>query len=281
MERSSKNNSGNAMVIGLVVVALVAAIAAFLFFARVSPPVDALPEVSEAVQSESTQPDIATDEAGNAVPMTETTDTLNSSSVDQSVEATAEKVTIDVAKATSIRAIGNPSAPIKIIEYASMTCSHCAHFHNDVLPELKSKYIDTGKVYLEFREFPLNDPALKATMAARCLPEDKYDGFISLLFKTQDHWAGGLNYVAALKQNAKLAGMSDATFDACQESAPLKHKIAENMQEAKDKWEISATPTFIINDGKEKISGAQPLAEFERVFRKVTNNAVGEAPAVE
>lgn len=190
-------------------------------------------------------------------------------------------VTIDVAKAMGTRAIGNPQAPVKIIEYASLTCSHCAHFHNDVLPDLKTKYIDTGKVYLEFREFPLNDPALKATLTARCLPEDKYESFISLLFKTQDHWAAGIDYMSALKQNAKLAGMSDATFEACHNEPQLKLAVAENMQQAKDKWNISATPTFIVNDGAETISGAQPLEEFERVFRKVTGDAVGSVPAVE
>ncbi|PZO77774.1 MAG: disulfide bond formation protein DsbA, partial [Micavibrio aeruginosavorus] len=67
-------------------------------------------------------------------------------------------VTIDIEKAFSPRTIGNADAPIKIIEYASMTCGHCAHFHNDVLPALKEKYVDTGKVFIEFREFPLNDP---------------------------------------------------------------------------------------------------------------------------
>ncbi len=200
---------------------------------------------------------------------------------DTGSKAVSEPVTIDVAKATGVRAIGSPDAPIKIIEYASLTCSHCAHFHNDILPALKSKYIDTGKVYLEFREFPLNDPALKATLTARCLPEDQYENFVSLLFKSQDQWAGGIDYMASLKQNAKLAGMSDATFEACQAEPMLKLKIAENMQEAKDKWKISATPTFIINDGAETISGAQPLENFERVFRKITDGAVGEAPAVE
>lgn len=190
-------------------------------------------------------------------------------------------VTIDVAKAMATRSIGNPQAPIKIIEYASLTCSHCAHFQNDVLPDLKTKYIDTGKVYLEFRDFPLNDPALKGTLTARCLPADKFEGFINLLFKTQDHWAAGLDYMAALKQNAKLAGMSDETFEACQAEPKLKLAVADEMQKAQDKWKINSTPTFIINDGAEQISGAQPLEEFERVFRKVSGDAVGEAPKVQ
>ena len=278
MTRKS-NISGNGLVVALAIVVLVAvAIGGWLYAKK--PQMDALPDATEIVETQSeapqaSEPEIATDEAGNAVPSTEAAPS------EDVTGANATPVKIDVAKATGVRALGNPDAPIKIIEYASLTCGHCAHFHNDVLPELKTKYIDTGKVYLEFREFPLNDPALKATLTARCLPEDKYDGFVSLLFKTQDHWAGGLDYMAALKQNAKLAGMSDATFEACQAEPALKVKIAENMQQAQDKWQINATPTFIINDGAEKISGAQPLAEFERIFRKITNNAVGEAPAVE
>lgn len=269
MPVSRNNNGGNALILVLLVLVVAAAgVFGYRYFMPAAP--DALPETPELTDTTPvTEPDVATDENGNAIPST-------------SEEATSgEAATIDVAAATGVRAIGNPDAPIKIIEYASMTCSHCAHFHNNVLPELKSKYIDTGKVYMEFREFPLNDPALKATLTARCLPADQYENFVSLLFKSQDQWAGDINYMNALKQNAKLAGMSEATFQACQEEPMLKLKIAENMQEAKDKWNINATPTFIINDGKEVIQGAQPVTEFERVFRKVTDNAVGEAPAVE
>lgn len=267
MKQQTTNNAGKAKIIILVLALVLAAvIGVFLFYAQTNtyevPPVPV--EVTEE------QADITTDENGDAIPGT----------VEETVTSSAP-VAIDLAAATSIRAIGNPDAPIKIVEYASLTCSHCAHFHNDVLPALKSKYIDTGKVYFEFREFPLNDPALKATLTARCLPADKYEGFVGILFKTQDQWAGGLDYMKALRQNAKLAGMSDATFDACQEMPMLKLKIAESMQEAQEKWTVSATPTFIINDGAEKLSGARPLEEFERIFRKLTNDAVGEAPAVE
>ena len=194
--------------------------------------------------------------------------------------ATADAA-FDLDRAVGVRAVGNPDAPVKVVEYASLTCSHCAHFHNDVFPALKEKYIDTGKVYFEFREFPLNDPALKATITARCLPPERYEGFISLLFQTQNKWAGGIDYMAHLKQNAKLAGLSDEQFDACQKSPELKLKIAEKMQEAQDKWKGSSTPTFIINDGAQTISGAQPLENFERAFRAVSDGAVGDAPQVE
>lgn len=193
----------------------------------------------------------------------------------------AAAVDIDLTKIMSPRLMGSDEAPIKIIEYASLTCSHCAHFHNDILPILKEKYIDAGSVQFEFREFPLNDPALKATITARCLPEDKYEKFVSLLFKTQDKWAGGMDYMLSLKQNAKLAGLSEGQFEACHANGDIKSKIAESMQEAQDKWKIESTPTFIINDGQEVIKGAVAVEEFERVFRKVSNNVIGAVPAVE
>lgn len=282
---ANKSIAGNGLLVGLLVVAIVGAAVLGLVLYKRAVPMDALPETAAITTDEAAAPieqEVATDEAGNAVPSTEETATTDTSTPTETTTATSgEKITIDAAKAFEPRTLGQPDAPIKIVEYASLTCSHCAHFHNDVLPELKSKYIDTGKVFFEFREFPLNDPALRASLAARCLPKDKYEGFTSLLFKTQEHWAGGLDYMSALKQNAKLAGMSEDTFQACQDDPVLKEKMAAAMQEAQDKWKISATPTFIINDGAEIISGAQAITEFERVFRKVTNDAVGGAAVAE
>ena len=235
---------------------------------------DALPVATDTSQTDEPvfveTPEVATDESGNAVPST----------VEENAPA-GETVVIDVDQAFAARTVGSADAPIKIIEYASLTCSHCAHFHNDIYPQLKAKYIDTGKVQFEFREFPLNDPALKGALTARCLPADKYESFVGLLFKTQEQWAGGLDYMASLKQNAKLAGMSDDTFESCHAQGNLKLKLADAMQVGKEKWNISSTPTFIINDGAEIVSGAQTLAEFERIFRKLTNDAVGATPTVE
>ena len=295
MTKTPHSVRGSAAPIILLVVSVIAiGIAGWFYTTRVAPqgdvtmPTPAEETVSQNDMEATTPPPVAESamptpsdvappaDSGVAVPADEALTTPP-----EAPAATGEKVSIDVAKATGVRAIGNPNAPIKIIEYASMTCSHCAHFHNDILPGLKAKYIDTGKVYLEFREFPLDDAALKGTLTARCLPEDKYESFVSLLFKNQEQWAHNVDYMNSLKQNAKLAGMSDATFEACHNEPMLKLKLAENMQTAKDKWQINATPTFIINDGAEKIEGAQPLENFERVFRKVTNGAVGEAPAVE
>lgn len=273
MKNANDNNRGNALPLILVIVALVAAgIGGWAFLKKSQGP------ATDGTYTEI--PSTLGDEDGTVPPQVPATEEDTATQpVDD--EASSGPVTIDVDQVFAPRTLGNPDAPVKIIEYASLTCSHCAHFHNDVFPQLKEKYIDTGKVFFEFREFPLNDPALKATLTARCLPADQYENFVGLLFKTQDNWAGNINYMANLKQNAKLAGMSEATFDACQDEPNLKLKIAEGMQVAKEKWNIAATPTFIINDGAEIISGAQPLPEFERIFRKVTNDAVGAVPAVE
>lgn len=270
---SDQNNTqpkNNPIAILLVVLALVVVAGGAYFF--INSKKDDATLVSEGTEQPVTGEQPADETAGVGAPETEEAPVAS--------EEPSEPVKLDLTEILAPRTVGDANAPIKIIEFASLTCSHCAHFHNDIYPALKSKYIDTGKVQIEFREFPLNDPALKAAIAARCLPAERYESFIGLLFKSQDHWAGGLDYMAALKQNAKLAGLSDAKFDACMNEPQIKVKIAERMQEAQDKWKVSSTPSFVIND-TEVVPGAVKLEEFERAFRKVSNNAVGEAPAVE
>lgn len=264
---SDQNNTqpkNNPLAILLVVLALVVVAGGAYFFTQSKK--DDAAAVADGTEQVSEEPETAAAETAEEAPADEQTP--------------SEPVNLDIKEIMAPRVIGDANAPIKIVEYASLTCSHCAHFHNDLLPALKEKYIDTGKVQFEFREFPLNDPALKAAITARCLPPERYESFVGLLFKTQEHWAGGLDYMAALKQNSKLAGLSDARFEACMNSPDIKVQIAKRMEEAQSKWKISSTPSFVVND-KETISGAVKIEEFERVFRKITDGAVGEAPAVE
>lgn len=209
-----------------------------------------------------------------------TTDTTAAPMTEETPAPVAEEPTpvvseeIDMAAVKAPRTIGSNDAPVKIIEYASLTCHHCKQFHTATLPEMKTKYIDTGLVQIEFREFPLNAPALEAAMLARCLPADKYEGYTSLLFKTQEEWTAKPDYIASLRQNAKLAGLTDAQADACLASPEVKQFVAANVKEGTEKWKVESTPTFIVNE-KEKISGAMPMYEFERVFRLVTGGKVG------
>lgn len=214
----------------------------------------------------------------------EVTDVVNDASVGTGASVTsAPSGTIDMNAVKTPRIMGSPDAPVKIIEFASLTCSHCAHFHKDILPQLKEKYIDKGLVSIEFKEFPLNAAALDASILARCLPLDKYEAYVSLLFKTQDDWTAQPDYITILKQNAKLAGLSDEQASACLADPAVKQFVAQGVKEGTEKWKVESTPTFIINDGKERISGAMPLYEFERVFRVVTDGKVAaiETPKAE
>jgi len=175
---------------------------------------------------------------------------------------------IDLKAALAPRIMGDENAPVTIEEFASLTCSHCAHFNKETFSALKEKYIDTGKVKFIYNDFPLNAPALEAAMVARCLPEARYFQFIKFLFETQDQWAFNKDYSASLKQNSKLLGLNDESYEACVENEALKGGLAQKMQEAGKKHEIKSTPSFVIN-GTEKINGAQPLAAFEKVIDRL------------
>lgn len=178
-----------------------------------------------------------------------------------------------------VRGVGDANAPIKIREFFSLTCNHCATFHSTIYPQLKQKYIDTGKVYFIYEEFPLNGPALYGSMIARCMPEGRYESFVDLLLREQDKWAFSGDFKAALKQNAALAGMGDEEFETCFNNKELQKAIAMNIQESSDNWKISSTPSFVVNDGERIISGVRSIKDFDKVINYLSNNK--GAPAVE
>ena len=162
------------------------------------------------------------------------------------------------------RVLGNPAAPITIIEYASLTCPHCAHFANDVLPELKREWIDTGKAKLVLRDFPLDGPALRAAMIARCAPPDRFYAFADTFFASQDKWATTKDYREALARLAKLGGMGKDEFEACLNNITLENRIVEQRLVASQELDINSTPTFFINGSK--FSGAPTAEEFNKVL---------------
>ena len=156
---------------------------------------------------------------------------------------------------------GAKDAPITIIEYASMTCSHCAHFHEATYPTLKSKYIDTGKVRFTLREFPFDPVAVAGFMVARCAGE-KREAMIGLLFSQQKNWAFSDKPLQGLTALVKQTGMSQEKFDACLQDKALYANVNQVFEKASKQFRVDSTPTFFIN-GK-KVSGALSPEEMDK-----------------
>lgn len=161
-------------------------------------------------------------------------------------------------------AIGAEDAPVTIVEYASLTCSHCATFHNQVFPDLKQKYVDTGKVRFVFREFPLDPLAYIAFMVSRCLDKGQYLPFVDLLFKNQQQWTRTNDPLGQLLLLAKQAGMSEETFDKCVQNQQLLDGVKWVYDRAAEKFGVASTPTFFVN-GK-IVRGVQSLEEFDKLI---------------
>ena len=160
--------------------------------------------------------------------------------------------------------MGSKNAPIKIKEYFSLTCGHCANFHVKTLPQLKERYIDTGKVQLEFIDYPLDRLAIIAATLARTLPtEDGYLEAISILLKKQKQWAYSKKPLDELRSIAKLFGVSSKQFDKILKNIPLMQEIINKMEKESKNFNIESTPTFIINNNH-KISGALSFKDFEK-----------------
>jgi protein-disulfide isomerase len=162
------------------------------------------------------------------------------------------------------RVLGHPDAPITIVEYASMSCPHCAHFANDVLPSLKKEWIDTGKARLVFRDFPLDKLALRAAMVQRCAPADRFYAFVETFFADQEKWVMAEDYKAALARLAELGGMSQSEFDACLKNSALENQILQERLVASKDLGVNATPTFFINGTK--FEGEPTVADFDKVL---------------
>lgn len=165
--------------------------------------------------------------------------------------------------------IGSPEAKVVIVEYASMTCGHCANFHNRVLPELKKKYIDTGKVRLIVREFPLDNLAAAGAMLARCAEGDKTHAMLDVLFQKQDEWVVRNDPVSKLFEIAKQAGFTKESFEKCLSDDKLLAQVEASRTRANEKFGVNSTPTFFIN-GK-RLAGPPTVAEFDKVLEPLLN----------
>lgn len=167
--------------------------------------------------------------------------------------------------------IGDKNAPVTIIEYASMSCGHCASFHNKTFNDLKEKYIDSGKARFIFRDFPLDEPALRGAMMARCAGEKDEGDFLKFnkaVFSTQSNWAPKKNYLEILSNIGKLGGMTGADFELCIADKNLERYVMENKFYASKILGVNSTPTFFVNGKMHK--GAKNLAYFSGVIDKIT-----------
>ncbi len=160
--------------------------------------------------------------------------------------------------------MGSDSAPVTIIEYASMTCPHCAHFTTETFPQLKEKYIDTGKVKYILREFPLDPLAAGAFMLARCAGKDKYYSLVEILFQEQAKWAVQ-NPIPPLLAVAKQAGFTQQSFEECLKNQKLLDDMEQVRNRASDKFKVQSTPTFFING--ERFVGALSFEELDKAIQ--------------
>jgi len=142
--------------------------------------------------------------------------------------------------------LGNANAKVTVIEYASLSCPHCARFNADVFPEVKTNYIDKGLVKWVYRDYPLNNPAYLAAVLTHCASPMRYFGLVDKLFRNQDFWAASDNPPQALKQFALSEGIDEKTYDACLNDQALKDKIIARLKEASDKYKVDATPSFLV-----------------------------------
>ena len=161
--------------------------------------------------------------------------------------------------------LGPADAKVTIIEYASLTCSHCATFHKDTYPKLKERYIDNGKLRFTLRDFPLDPLATAGFMLARCEGESKYYPITDLLFDTQRTWAFVDKPLDALQQMLKQAGFSQEKFESCLRDQKLYEAVNAVRKRGDDKFKVNSTPTFFING--QRHGGSLSIDELEKIIK--------------
>jgi len=166
------------------------------------------------------------------------------------------------------KVLGPVDAKVSVVEYASMSCPHCAHFDTTAFDDFKIKYIDSGKVRYVFREFPLNAPALAVAMLARCAPADQFFDIVHTYFRTQEKWLMGKDVKAGILDVGQRFGFTDQSFDACVKNQALFEAI-NAVQERGSGFGVQATPTFFIN-GK-KYEGALSLEDLDKAIEPLLN----------
>lgn len=187
---------------------------------------------------------------------------------------------VDLKEALGERSIGNEDAPVTILAFESLSCPHCAAFHSQAagqegaFPQIKKEYIDTGKVRMVFKDFPLNAPAFWATVMVRCMKPEQYVGMMELLFEKQRVWLSAKSeeeFFDGLTQMGALGGLTKEAFDKCRNNKTFVEGVLALRNTASEKYQIQATPTFIIGD--KRIEGAQPFATFKATIDPLLEEA--------
>jgi protein-disulfide isomerase len=160
---------------------------------------------------------------------------------------------------------GSPDAKVTIVEYASLTCSHCGAFHRETYPALKSRYIDSGQVRFVLREFPLDPLATAGFMLARCDGEQKYYPIVDLLFQQQRAWTATDKPLDALRQMMRQAGFSQEKFDSCLKDQKLYDAVNAVKNRGLETFKVDSTPTFFING--ERHVGNLSIDELEKIIK--------------
>ncbi|KAA0577778.1 DsbA family protein [Azospirillum sp. B21] len=166
------------------------------------------------------------------------------------------------ATATMPRVLGDPQAPVEVIEYASLTCHHCATFHNTVLPQVKQELVDTGKIRIVYRDFPLDRSGVEAATLARCVTPERYFPLLSVLFAKQDDWSHAKDPVEVLARLGALAGLSRTAYDACRNDQALQDAILQSRLDGERLHGVNSTPSFVI--GGKTYKGVLPFEDFKK-----------------
>jgi protein-disulfide isomerase len=160
--------------------------------------------------------------------------------------------------------MGKADAPVKMVEYASASCSHCAAFNNDVMPAFKAKYIDTGKVHYTLKEFltPPVEMAAAGFLTARCAGKDKYFGVLDAVFRAQTEMFQTGDIRGPLLRIAQSSGMTEQQFNACITDETALKALNDRVEKASKAEKITGTPTFVVN-GKQVASGEVTLEQLD------------------
>ncbi len=176
---------------------------------------------------------------------------------------------VDTIEALEEKSLGKPDAPIKMLEFASLTCGFCAKFHNEVMPIIKEKYIDSGKIFFTYKDFPLDKFALKASIISRCSGNNNYFSFLDVFYKKQTSWTKSQDPFKSLLKIAKIGGLKDEEIKVCVGNKSIEDGLLKDRLLSSKKYDITATPTVYFN-GK-KYTGDLTIEALELKINSLLN----------